>query len=170
MTLSRLAPLVVLRSLLLIVVLGSTASPVLSQGLTDASGVAVFRYAEPGRATKAVQIWGAVRNAGVYQVERDTGLLSLLTLAGGPLVGVEDDRNVRSIQVRVIRDPSTARTVVLDTTLDALTTETVAIPSLEDGDLVTLTAQTRQRFTWRDALAVTASVASLAVLVLRIVE
>ena len=141
-----------------------------AQGLTDASGVAVFRYAEPGRPTKAVQIWGAVRNAGVYQVERETGLLSLLTLAGGPLVGVEDDRNVRSIQVRVIRDPSTARTVVLDTSLDALTTEAVAIPALEDGDLVTLTAQTRQRFTWRDALTVTASVASLAVLVLRIVE
>lgn len=161
---------IILRRTLLLLLVGLATPPALAQGLTAATGVAVYRYAEPGRPTKDIQIWGAIRSAGVYQVELDTGLLTLLTLAGGPLVAAEDDRAVRSISVRIVRDPSTARTVVLDTSLDALTSETTPIPALEDGDLVTLTAQTRQRFTWRDALSITSSVAALTILILRIVE
>lgn len=156
-----------LSALALLLLTGAAAS---AQTLPAASGVAVFRYAEPGEPTKAVQLWGAVRSPGIYELERDADLLLLLTLAGGPAVAAEDDRTIRSVRVRVIRDPSGARTVVLDTDLNALTADAAPLPALHDGDLVTLTAEMRQRFTWRDALSITTSIASLAVLLLRIVE
>lgn len=158
-----------LRPLLLVLalLLGGGA---FAQGVPAASGVAVYRYAQPGQPTKDIQVWGAVRSPGVYQVERDADLLTLLTIAGGPAVPSTDDRAVRNVSVRVVRDPGGARTVVLDTTLDALTSDAAPLPALQHGDLVSLAVETRQRFTWRDALSITTSVAALAVLILRIVE
>lgn len=157
-------------SLLLFCCVLAYAEPTHAQAITTNSGVAVYRYANPGQPTMDVRIWGAVRSPGVYQVERDTDLLDVLTLAGGPAVPAEDDRSVRSVELQVLRDPAGARTVVLATTLGELTTQDTPLPGLQDGDLVSLSVQTRQRFTWRDALSVTSSVAALAVLVLRLVE
>lgn len=148
----------------------SLGSGAFAQNLSGVSGVAVYRYADPGEPTKEIQLWGAVRNPGIYQVEREADLLTLLTLAGGPAVATEDERTSRKTSVRVVRQPASARTVVLDASLDELTTEARPLPPLEDGDLVTLTSEVRQRFTWRDALSITSSAASLAVLILRIVE
>ena len=153
--------------LLLVLSFGGGAA---GQNLAGISGVAVYRYAEPGELTKEIQLWGAVRNPGIYQVERGADLLTLLTLAGGPAVSTEDARTSRKTSVRVIRQPAGARTVVLDASLEELTSEPRPLPALEDGDLVTLTSEVSQRFTWRDALSITSSAASLAVLILRIVE
>jgi len=146
------------------------AASVQAQGLTTASGVAVFRYAAPGEPTMDIRVWGAVRSAGIYQVEEETTLLDVLTLAGGPALPAETDRTEQTVRVQVVRDPAGARTVVLASTLDDLTDPGVRLPGLQDGDLVTLTLESRQRFTWRDALSVTSSVASVVLLVLRISE
>ena len=159
-----------MRRLAVLVSIFFVGGAVSAQTLPSASGVALYRYAEPGELTKEVQLWGAVRSPGIYQLQRDADLLLLLTLAGGPALAAESDREVREVNVRVVRDPSGARSVVLDAPLGALTSEATPLPGLQDGDLVTLTAQTRQRFTWRDALSITTSAASLAVLILRIVE
>jgi hypothetical protein len=141
-----------------------------AQGLTAASGVAGFRYAAPGEPTMDIRVWGTVGSTGVYQVEPDTNLLELLTLAGGPAIPAESDRTVQTVHVELIRNPTGARTVVLKTTLNELTNQDTLFPDLQDGDLVVLTLETRQRFTWREVLSVTSSVASLALLVLRLVE
>lgn len=139
-----------------------------AQAITTNSGVAVFRYANPGQPTMDIRVWGAVRSPGVYQVERDADLLDVLTLAGGPAIPSEDDRSVRSVNVEILRETAGTRAVVVATTLAALTALDTPLPDLQDGDLVSLSVQTRQRFTWRDALSVTTSVAALAVLILRI--
>ncbi|MEP0548668.1 MAG: SLBB domain-containing protein [Rhodothermales bacterium] len=141
-----------------------------AQTLTTNSGVAVYRYANPGQPTMDVRVWGAVRSPGVYQVERDMDLIEVLTLAGGPSIPSADDRSVRNVHVEILREAAAGRTAVLTTTLDALTALDTPLPDLQDGDLVSLSVQTQQRFTWRDALSVTTSVAALAVLVLRILE
>ena len=168
-TVSPLRSLARLSALLLLVgALGAASAQ--AQGLTAASGVAVFRYAPPGEPTMDIRVWGAVRSAGIYQVEYETSLLDVLTLAGGPALPAETDRTEQTVRVQVVRDPSGARTVVLAAELGELTDRDVVLPDLQDGDLVTLTPESRQRFTWRDALSVTSSVASLALLILRIVE
>lgn len=157
-------------SLLLFCFVLACAGPTHAQSITTSSGVAVYRYANPGQPTMDIRIWGAVRSPGVYQVELDADLLDVLTLAGGPAIPSEDDRSVRSVRVEVLRNPAGVRSVVLETTLDALTAQEAPLPDLQDGDLVSLSVNTRQRFTWRDALSVTTSIAALAVLVLRLVE
>lgn len=141
-----------------------------AQGFTDVSNVAVFRYAAPGEPTKDIRVWGAVRTAGIYQVESDATLLDVLTLAGGPAIPTTSDRVEQTVRVEVLRNPNGARSVVLATTLDALTDEDVTLPDLRDGDLVSLTSETRQRFTWRDVISVASSAASIALLVIRITE
>ena len=138
------------------------------QTLTTSSGVAVYRYANPGQPTMEISVWGAVRSPGVYQVERNVDLIDVLTLAGGPAIPSEDDRTVQKVNVEILRDAGAGRIPVLATTLSALTVRDTPLPDLQDGDLVSLTAQTRQRFTWRDALSVTTSVAALAILILRL--
>lgn len=158
-----------LRPLLLVLAL-LLGGGVYAQGVPAASGVALYRYADPGQPTKDIQVWGAVRSPGVYQVQRDVDLLTVLTLAGGPAVASTDDRAIRSVSVRVVRDPGAARTVVLDTTLEALTSDAAPLPALQHGDLVSLTVESRQRFTWRDVLSVTSSLGTLALVILRIVE
>lgn len=144
--------------------------PAYGQTLTTSSGVAVFRYANPGQPTMDIRVWGAVRSPGVYQVEPDTDLIDVLTLAGGPDIPSEDDRLVQNVSVEVLRGMGAGSTPVLTTTLDALTARDTPLPDLQDGDLVSLVLQSKQRFTWRDALSVTSSVAGLALLILRLVE
>ena len=156
--------------LLLVCLVLAGLSPAYGQTLTTSSGVAVFRYANPGQPTMDIRVWGAVRSPGVYQVERDTDLIDVLTLAGGPAIPSEDDRSVRNVSVEVLRGTGAGRTPVLTTTLDALTARDMPLPELQDGDLVSLVLQSKQRFTWRDALSVTSSVAGLALLILRLVE
>ena len=141
-----------------------------AQTLTTSSGVAVYRYANPGQPTMDIRLWGAVSSPGVYQVERDLDLIEVLTLAGGPAIPSQDDRTIQRMDIDVLRESGANRTVVFTTTLGGLTAADTVLPDLQDGDLVTLTAVTRQRFTWRDALGVAGSIAGLAVLILRFTE
>lgn len=158
------------RALLLVLLLGVLAPTLRAQGVTTISGVSVFRYAEPGMSTEDIRVWGAVRSPGIYQIEPTTDLLTLLTLAGGPLIAGEDDRTIREVDVRVIREPEGVREIVLDLPLDDLLSTDAQLPDLQDGDLVSLRARSQQRFTWRDALSIATTVGTAVLLGLRISE
>ena len=163
-------PVLTLRVLPLVLLLGFAVSTVYAQGVTTITGVSVFRYAEPGTATEDIRVWGAVSRPGIYQVEPTTDLLTLLTLAGGPLVVGEDDRTIREVDVRVFREPEGVREIVLDASLEDLLDTDIALPNLQDGDLVSLRLRSQQRFTWRDALSIATTVGTAVLLGLRISE
>src|SRR5690606_6712617 len=107
-------------------------------------GVAVFRFAEPGRPVIAVDLWGSVRQTGRYLVEPGTGVLDLLTLAGGPALQVESDQAVRTVTVEVSRVEGGERHVVFSEDLDRLTAGGALPPPLLEGDVVTVRTQVSQ--------------------------
>jgi protein involved in polysaccharide export with SLBB domain len=155
-------------ALLLAVLLGGAAAAE-AQLVTASPGVSVYRYAEPGQPTMDIRVWGAVRTPGVYQVERDTDLVELLTLAGGPLYDREIPNVERTVTVRLSRGES-GRQVVFEAPLAALFAEATVPPALQPGDVISVDVEVRQRFGWRDTLAVVSSVGTLAVIVLNILN
>ena len=51
------------------------------------SNAEAYYYVRPGTASVRVQVLGAVRSPGLYEVSEGTGLGPLLALAGGPALG-----------------------------------------------------------------------------------
>ena len=143
-------------------------APAYAQIAPSTQGAAVYRYVEPGNPTMDVRVWGAVGRPGVYQVARDTDLIALLTLAGGPMISVDDDRVRRNVSVQVTRGDGASRARVAEMPLEELTFGTARLPDLQNGDVVTVNVVSRSRFTWRDALTVVSSAGTVALLVLRI--
>lgn len=156
--------------LLLGVLVFAVGSECYAQMVTTSPQVAVYRYAVPGRTTMDVRVWGAVRTPGVYQVELDTDLVEVISYAGGPLAGVESNVEERDVYVQLARGTSDARDIVFDAKLEDLLTHDVAYPEPQDGDIVSLRVETRQRFRLRDLAVFTSSLGTLALVIIRIFE
>ncbi len=136
-----------------------------AQIVTATPGVSVYRYAEPGRPTMDVQVWGAVRTPGLYQVETGTDLMELLSYAGGPQTGAQRGDEDRIVHVQLTRG---ARQVLFEKTLDDLLAE--GYPELQDGDLMTVRTEVRTGIELRDLAVFTSSIGTLALVILRLVE
>jgi hypothetical protein len=154
----------------LVVLLVAASGTVQAQLVTASPGVAVYRYAEPGQPTMDVKVWGAVRTPGIFQVELDSDLLDVLTLAGGPLYDREVPNVERTVTVRLSRGSQGARSIVFEQPLDDLVTQAISMPALQDGDVVSVEVDVRQRFGWRDGLTLLSTAGTVAVLVLNILR
>lgn len=153
----------------LIILWLSTAPGAMAQEVVS-PGVAVYRFAEPGQPVIGVDLWGSVRQTGRYFVAPGTSLLDLITLAGGPVLQAESNQTIRTVTVEVSRATSGARSVVFKSELDALTSGEAMPPPLLAGDVATVRVNVEERFTWLDGLTVAASVASLALIILRVAD
>lgn len=162
-----------LRLALLILVLPVALSvrlPVAAQPLKAAAPAAVYRYAEPGRPTVDVSVWGAVRVPGRYQVEPATGLLDLLSFAGGPVLQTERAETEQRVRVVLSRQVGAGREVLLESTVPDLVRRPDALPPLQEGDIVTVTTETKNRLQLRDVAVFTSTLATLALVVLRLAD
>ena len=140
------------------------AGPSVTAQPIPTGGAAVYRHAHPGQAVISVHVWGAVRQPGWYEVGPGTGLDQILSLAGGPVVGAEDPREERRVNLTLTRGAEHA--VVFATTLDALMASGPA-PALAHGDVLMLQTTVRPRFTWRDGLGAASAVGGLLVALAR---
>lgn len=88
----------------------------------------------PGAVLMPVYIWGAVGKAGIYRVPVHTNLVTLLSLAGGPLDGAELDE----LTIRRFGGANQSRVMLINAE-DLLTSEKPqVIPTLEANDVVYL--------------------------------
>ena len=126
----------------------------------------VYRFAEPGDIITTVNVWGAVRNPGLYEVPEGTHLSTLFSLAGGPATAERSNRERRTITLQLMRGGS--RDVVFESVMEDEILATDEDPVLQEGDIVTVEVVVRQRFSWRDALTIVAAVASVSVAVDRL--
>ena len=138
------------------------------QSTESSHTAAVYRYVSPGHSAIAIDVWGDVRHPGRYYVEPGSDLLDVLTLAGGPLVGTGGTRVRRHVSIRLTRGDGTDRRIEYESPVAGL--EVGQIPGVSDGDLITVQSWQRERFIWRDVLTTTSALASLGLLILRIVE
>jgi hypothetical protein len=129
-----------------------------------------YVHVVPGRPSTQVQVWGAVRAPGLYEVDQGTDLGKLLTLAGGPPVGMLQDRRIREVTVRLYRNNAGTRTLVYEADLEAFIERPTLYPQLSDGDLVMVDAVERQTFGWREGIAIVSAVGTITSVFLYVVR
>lgn len=136
------------------------------------SNVAYFYHAQPGQATVQVSVWGTIPRPGIYEVPDTTDLDKLLTMAGGaPVQSRQEDRKPPRITVRVYRPDAGGRTKIFEARLEKMLQGTSSYPALRDDDIVVVETVTFKRpFGFLDALSVTSTIASLALLGLRLFD
>ncbi len=132
------------------------------------SPAAYYNYAEPGDVTIMVNVWGTVRNPGLYEIPRETKLSTLLSVAGGPIVSQREHRTDRTIEIRLFRDSGNTRSVVFENTMANEVFASEENPVLQEGDVLTVETVVTRRFSWRDVFPIVAAVASVALAVERI--
>ena len=130
-----------------------------------ASPASYYNYVDPGQEPIRVNVWGAVRDPGLYAVPSDTYLSTLLSLAGGPAIAPRDQGEHREIVLRLSRMTESGREVVYETVMQDEVLPDVEDPLLREGDTLTIDVTRRQGFSWRDALPVVSTVASVAIAV-----
>lgn len=134
------------------------------------SNVAYFYHARPGEATVQVALWGTVARPGIYEVPLGTDLDKLLTMAGGAPIQARREGTDATITVRLFRQASSLRTAVYEATLDEMLARPGRYPALQDDDVVVVETTLEEGFQWRDALAIIGSVASVVLVVDRLIR
>lgn len=125
------------------------------------SPAAYYNYAEAGDVTILANVWGTVRNPGLYKIPQGTHLSTLLSVAGGPAADVRNERNDQTISLRLYRNEGGVRRVVFE---DVMTNEIFASsedPVLQEGDILAVETIVKQRFNWRDVLPFISASASV---------
>lgn len=104
-----------------------------------------------------VNVWGAVRLPGLYEVGPGFDAQAVLSLAGGPLLPALQDNETREVTVRYLRGGET----LFDGPLDAFSRQSDSLPMPQDGDIIEVVTRESRGFSFRDALAVTGTVAGI---------
>lgn len=132
------------------------------------SPAAYYHYAEPGDVTILVNVWGTVRNPGLYEVPRGTTLSTLFSVAGGPSVAQRTQRQTRTIEVRLVRNDGGVRRPVFESVMENDIAVASEDPVLQEGDVLTVETVLRQGFSWRDIFPVVGAAASMALIIERL--
>lgn len=133
---------------------------------TQSNSNAYFYHVLPGAMTVQVKVMGVVRAPGLYEVSQNTTLGQVLALSGGPLLGVLDGSEGRTVTIRLLRPG--AQAAVYEASFDRSMTRPEEYPVLLDGDTVTVEVIETRGFNWRDIFTVTGGLAALALAVERV--
>jgi hypothetical protein len=157
---------------LLVFLLLGAASPEARAQRVDAERsrygrAAVYHYADSDDVTIRVNVWGAVQNAGVYEVPRDARLNLLLSAAGGPQIDVRQREDDQTVILELVREGEDgARQVVYEQTMnDQVTTVEENVP-LQDGDVLTVNSYVTEGVNWRDVLNIGSSLITLGITII----
>jgi hypothetical protein len=119
-----------------------------------------------------VYIWGDVRNAGIWRVNREVDFFELLSAAQPGSIGQERAQRRQRIDIRVYRTQQGERRLVYEERLESMLEEDLPLPELTEEDV--LEVRTRERRSridqFRLVVGVIGSAASLATLILRIAD
>ena len=128
---------------------------------------AVYYYADSDDVTIRVNVWGAVQNAGVYEVPRDARLNLLLSAAGGPQIDVRQREDDQTVILKLVREGEDgARQVVYEQTMnDQVTTVEENVP-LQDGDVLTVNSYVTEGVNWRDVVNIGSSLITLGITII----
>lgn len=133
------------------------------------SGTSYRVFAQPGEPTVQVLVLGQGAT-GMYIIGADTDLVELLALTGTGASEVTSDEVARTVTVRLMREQGGQRAVVYEREFDDFLSDPGSYPSLQDGDVFTVEVEQRRRFGAREVLDVTSRLASITLLVIRLID
>lgn len=121
-----------------------------------------YFYINPGMPTIRVQMLGAVRAPGLYEVGEETDLGQLVALAGGPIVTARARRSRLEIGLKVFRPTPVGQEIIFDNQFEFPAANATTYPPLMDGDVVMMDVVQRQRISWRDVTSIVSTIGILA--------
>lgn len=127
-----------------------------------------YNYSDPADVTILVNVWGTVRNPGLYEIPQGTSLSHLLSLSGGPIVSPRSRGHDRTIEVRLFRPEAGSRDVIFAMEMENEVIATRSDPALREGDVVTVETVTRERLRWRHIFPVIAAIGTVTIAVERL--
>jgi len=129
---------------------------------------AYYNYSEQGDVTIRMHVWGAIRYPGYYEVPRGTRLSEIVSLAGGPQFGDRQRRTSRTVEVKLHRMIEGSRTVIYQETMENEIAVSNVDPVVQEDDLLSLEAEVRQGFRWRDIFPVISMTGTIVLILDRI--
>lgn len=129
-----------------------------------------YYYTQPGIATVQVYVMGTVREPGLYEISDGTDLGQLLALAGGPVLNARFAQDKQEAIIRLFRPASFSADPIYETELNRAITRQEVYPVLREGDVLTVEIIQHRRFGWRDSVSILGSLASVAIIVERIIS
>lgn len=118
-----------------------------------------IEFFRPGRPTMVVYLWGAVGQPGIWRVEREVDLISLLSAARVAGVGSSPQGVSQRYLVRIFRDVGGERQEIYQERLERLVGGGARpYPTLQEGDILVVEVRQRARFTWGTAFEITRTV------------
>ena len=160
---------------------GDAATPALRDGdvlLVEVSGGQVesaltnassFYYVRAGTASVRVQVLGAVRAPGLYEVSEGTALGPVLALAGGPTLGTTSSDTRTDVTLRLHRPGPGGSELVFEGPFEASVAQG-GLPALRDGDVLVTEVRSRRTFGWRDAVQIVGALGVLALAIDRLAD
>ena len=141
----------------------------LGQARAQYQSASVYRFAETGDLTVTVNVWGAVRNPGLYEIPEGTHLSTLFSLAGGPAIAERTNRERLTTTLKLIRDGN-RENVVFESVMEDEILVLDEDPILREGDVMTAEVLIQQRFSIRDIFPIVAAIASLTLAIDRVMR
>ncbi|MEL6703792.1 MAG: SLBB domain-containing protein [Bacteroidota bacterium] len=120
-----------------------------------------FFFTQPGEPTIQVYVVGAVVNPGLYEVGPGMDLGRLLALSGGPQLATQQAERRRKTTVKLFR-PTSGNRPIFEEDLNDSFTDTRSYPLLREGDTLLVETIEKQRYGWRDLLAVGGALGGIA--------
>ena len=157
-----------LLGVLLVMVAGAQAQGLGRVDETTSNIPSYFFFVEPGAATVQVDVLGAVRAPGLYELTDGTDVGQLLALTGGPLLAPQQRASVRRVTIRLFRSSAGSAEPVYEQDLDEALKNIGTYPVLQDGDVLTVEVIERTRITWRDISSIVGTIGVLALAAERI--
>jgi protein involved in polysaccharide export with SLBB domain len=136
--------------------------------IPDMGEAFAYRYAEEGRTTIDVYVWGAVGRPGIWKVASDVDLIELLSVAQVPGVGEVDASIDQTVMLQIYRTQGGRRQTVYSEQLDMILASGQAYPALQEGDIVEVITRRRKRFGLQVVSQLVGTAASLVLLIIRI--
>jgi protein involved in polysaccharide export with SLBB domain len=128
---------------------------------TESNAPDYYYHVQTGSRTIQVHVFGAVRNSGLYEVNQGTSLAELLALSGGPQLDVRERRTRRKISVKLFRPTNGSNAPIYESELDDASLYTDSSTILQESDVVRVEVVNRSLFSWRDALQIVATAATV---------
>ncbi len=159
---------------LVLLMIGVAGGTVQAQTLDDlrSNTAAYYKFADPTDITIDLKVWGAVGNPGLYEVRQGMRLSTLLSLTGGPQSVASDTQTRRTLTIRLWRPQPNGGPyqAIFETQMEDEIVVLNDDPVLLSGDVIVADEVVKQRFSWRDGLAILTSVGTFILIIERLVE
>lgn len=122
----------------------------------------VKKYGRSGYPTLTVYVWGNA-DTGVWNVEKGTDLLEFVSVVSRVRMAENDpdSRRIETLSIYRNQNPEGDNDPFFESRIKDLFANPDTYPDLQEGDILLLETETRNRFTWRDIARVTGTVAAL---------